>query len=80
MHKKNASDAKPVAHKPLKRSTSSREKKREKENEEGPSLLDSLHKWGEDYYEVEDYYEKTINSSKSKTHNYNDHHRKTGKQ
>jgi len=79
MHKKIASDAKPVARKTRKRSASNREKKQEKKNEEGSSLLYSLHKWGEDYYEAEDYYEKTVNSSMSKTHNYNDHHRKAGK-
>ncbi len=79
MHK-NASDARPVARKTRKRSSSNRKKEQEKENEEGSGLLYSLHKWGEDYYEAEDYYEKTVNSSMSKTHNDNDHQKKVGKQ
>jgi len=80
MHKKIASDAKPVARKTRKRSIANKKKEQEKKNEEGSGLLYSLHKWGEDYYEAEDYYEKTVNSSMSKTHNDNDHQKKVGKQ
>ena len=80
MHKKIASDAKPVARKIRKRSIANKKKEQEKKNEEGSGLLYSLHKWGEDYYEAEDYYEKTVNSSMSKTHNDNDHQKKVGKQ
>ncbi len=73
MHK-NASEARPVARKTRKRSSSNRKK------EEGSGLINSLHKWGEDYYEAEDYYEKTVNGGMSKTHNDNDHQKKAGKQ
>ncbi|MEE8254113.1 MAG: hypothetical protein V3S58_00720 [Nitrosomonadaceae bacterium] len=80
MHKKIASDAKPVARKTRKRSIAYKKKEQEKKNEEGSGLLYSLHKWGEDYYEAEDYYEKTVNGGTSKTHNDNDHQKKAGKQ
>lgn len=52
--------------------------KEELKNEE-PSLVDSLHKWGEDYYGAEDYYEKTVNSL-PQTNHYNDYQKKTDKQ
>ena len=73
MPTKNASNARPVARKTSKRRISNREKKKES------GLINSLHEWGEDYYGAEDYYEKTVNSNMSKTHNYNDYHKKADK-
>ena len=46
--------------------------------QEGPSLLNSLHQWGEDYYGAEDYYEKSVNCM-PQIHNYHDYQKKTGK-
>ena len=80
MHKRIASNAVPVARKTRKRNTSNEEKKQGKKNKEGSSLFYSLHKWGEDYYGAEDYYEKTVNSSMSKPHNYNVYQKKARKQ
>ncbi len=74
MPTKNVSYAKPVARKTSKRRISKGEK------EEGSSLINSLHEWGEDYYGAEDYYEKPVNSNMSKTHNYNDYRKKADKQ
>jgi len=74
MPTKNASNARPVARKTLKRRISNRERKK------GSGLINSLHEWGEDYYGAEDYYEKPVNSNMSKTHSYNDYRKKADKQ
>ena len=51
-----------------------------KETENGQhGLINSLHKWGEDYYGVEDYYEKPVNNILEKN-NYDDFHKKADKQ
>ena len=51
-----------------------------KETENGQhSLVGSLHKWGEDYYGAEDYYEKPVNNIKNEIH-YNDFRKKADKQ
>ena len=51
--------------------------KKETKNEHG--LINSLHKWGEDYYGAEDYYEKPVNNIPKKN-NYDDFHKKADKQ
>jgi len=39
-------------------------------------LINSLHRWGEDYYGAEDYYEKPVNNIPEKN-NYNDFRKKS---
>ena len=72
MRKKVSANARPKTSKTWKR------KNPNGENVEGLGLVNSLYKWGEDYYGVEDYYEKTINSI-SKTNQYNDYQKKANK-
>jgi len=72
MRKKVSANARPKTSKTWKRKTPNGE------NVEGLGLVNSLYKWGEDYYGVEDYYEKTINSI-SKTNQYNDYQKKANK-
>lgn len=72
MRKRVTSNARPTTRKTWKRKTSNEEK------EEGSGLVNSLYKWGEDYYGAEDYYEKPVNSM-SKTHHYSDYQKKANK-
>ena len=52
-------------------------KKETKNGQHG--LINSLHKWGEDYYGAEDYYEKPVKKIPKKN-NYDDFHKKADKQ
>ena len=72
MPSKITSNARPPARKTRKRRTSKGDK------EEESSLLNSLHRWGEDYYGAEDYYEKSVNNM-PKTHNYYGYQKKANK-
>ena len=52
-------------------------KKETKNGQHG--LIISLHKWGEDYYGAEDYYEKPVNNMSKKNY-YSDFLKKADKQ
>lgn len=51
---------------------------KEKIEKKQHGLINSLHKWGEDYYGAEDYYEKSVNSIPKKNY-YNDFQKKADK-
>ena len=51
---------------------------KEKIEQKQHGLINSLHKWGEDYYGAEDYYEKPVNSIAKKSY-YNDFQKKVDK-
>jgi len=74
MYKKGALSTKDAASKIKK------QKILKKETENGQhGLISSLHKWGEDYYGAEDYYEKPVNNIPKKNY-YNDFQKKADKQ
>ena len=52
-------------------------KKETKKGQDG--LINSLHKWGEDYYGAEDYYEKSVNNIPKKNY-FSDFLKKADKQ
>ena len=74
MHKKVAISTKVAANK---RKSQKILTKETKNGQHG--LVSSLHKWGEDYYGAEDYYEKPVNSIQNKIY-YNDFRKKADKQ
>jgi hypothetical protein len=74
MHKKDVLKAKAATSK-----TKKREILKEKVKNEEQGLINSLHRWGEDYYGADDYYEKPVNSM-PKTNYYNDYQKKADKQ
>ncbi len=51
---------------------------KEKIGKKQHGLINSLHKWGEDYYGAEDYYEKPVSSIPKKNY-YNDFQKKADK-
>jgi len=73
MYKKMAPSSKTAANK-TKRQKVLKEKIEKKQH----GLINSLHKWGEDYYGAEDYYEKPVNSIPKSNH-YNDFQKKADK-
>ena len=71
MYKKTALSSKTAANK-VKRQKVLNEKIDNKQH----GLINSLHKWGEDYYGAEDYYEKPVSRIPKKNY-YNDFQKKT---
>ena len=72
MYKKMVPSSKTAANK------TKRQKVLKEKIEKKHGLINSLHKWGEDYYGAEDYYEKPVNSIPNRNH-YNDFQKKADK-
>lgn len=78
MHKKMTLSSKTA--KTVKSAADKTRKKSKEEIKNGAhSLVNSLHKWGEDYYEAEDYYGKPVKGI-PKTNYYDDYRKKADKQ
>lgn len=73
MYKKMVPSSKTAANK-----TKRQKVLKEKIDKKQHGLINSLHKWGEDYYGAEDYYEKPVNSIPNRNH-YNDFQKKADK-
>lgn len=74
MHKKRELNIKIAS------SKAKRKKLLKKETEKGShGLINSLYKWGEDYYGAEDYYEKPVTSIPN-SNDYNDFQKKADTQ
>jgi len=73
MYKKMEPSTKAAASKTKRQEILTKETKNEQHG-----LINSLHKWGEDYYGVEDYYERPVNRIPKKNY-YSDFQKKVDK-